>query len=202
MFSNDENELPPVKSLYDIGRSPERGLFMKASPSKQKNAVNYSSNASAETSFAEDNSFVFDEMEIEQVSSVSHPSSLLQAQQASSYYRQQQQSLASSAVEDGDSILVFGFPPLQSSFVLNLFKEFGNVLHTTHKAGTNWMLIDFEYPKSSIPRALSKNASLIRGEFMIGVVPYSNSVNRLRKEQNFYDRFQVRKYFSLIFTFR
>lgn len=67
-------------------------------------------------------------------------------------------------------ITVFGFPPAATSYVLQEFSQYGNIIKHVIAADGNWLHIRYQ-SKIQARKALSKNGKVFGGSIMIGVAP-------------------------------
>jgi len=69
---------------------------------------------------------------------------------------------------DGFWVVVFGFPPSQTSHVVAMFSQLGHVIEHSYPANGNWVFIKYQ-SRSGVRKALTYNERVISGNFMIGV---------------------------------
>jgi nuclear pore complex protein Nup53 len=67
-------------------------------------------------------------------------------------------------------VTVFGFPPAATSYILQEFSQYGNIIKHVVAADGNWLHIHYQ-SKLQAKKALSKNGKVFGGSIMIGVVP-------------------------------
>lgn len=77
--------------------------------------------------------------------------------------------IASDDVLDECWVTVFGFPPAASSFILQQFSQYGNIVKSVTSKG-NWIHIQYQ-SKLQAKKALSKNGKVYGSDIMVGVVP-------------------------------
>ncbi|KAK7098326.1 nucleoporin NUP35-like isoform X2 [Littorina saxatilis] len=82
----------------------------------------------------------------------------------------QGESLRSDDVLDETWVTIFGFPPGATSFILQQFSQYGNILKHIPSAEGNWMHVHYQ-SKLQAKKALSKNGKVYGGRMMIGVLP-------------------------------
>ncbi|KAL8602010.1 hypothetical protein ACOMHN_008501 [Nucella lapillus] len=81
----------------------------------------------------------------------------------------QGESLRSDDILDETWVTVFGFPPGATSFILQQFSQYGNILKHVPSAEGNWMHVHYQ-SKLQAKKALSKNGKVYGGRMMIGVL--------------------------------
>lgn len=67
-------------------------------------------------------------------------------------------------------VTVFGFPPAATSYILQEFSQYGNILKHVVAADGNWIHIHYQ-SKLQAKNVLSKNGKVFGGSYMVGVVP-------------------------------
>lgn len=67
-------------------------------------------------------------------------------------------------------VTVFGFPPAATSFILQEFSQYGNILKHVVAADGNWIHIHYQ-SKLQAKKVLSKNGKVFGGSIMVGVAP-------------------------------
>ncbi|PVD34006.1 hypothetical protein C0Q70_05268 [Pomacea canaliculata] len=82
----------------------------------------------------------------------------------------QGESLKPDDILDETWVTIFGFPPGATSFILQQFSQYGNILKHVLSAEGNWMHVHFQ-SKLQAKKALSKNGKVYGGRMMIGVLP-------------------------------
>src|SRR5262245_53801522 len=66
-------------------------------------------------------------------------------------------------------VTIFGFPPSTTSYVLQQFQAFGDILR--HEVGEgNWINVQYASPLQAI-KALNRNGKFIGDSILIGVLP-------------------------------
>ncbi|XP_074645739.1 nucleoporin NUP35-like [Tubulanus polymorphus] len=65
-------------------------------------------------------------------------------------------------------VTIFGFPPAATSFILQQFSQYGNILNHVISAEGNWMHIQYQ-SKIQAKKALSKNGKVFGNGIMVGV---------------------------------
>jgi Nup53/35/40-type RNA recognition motif len=70
---------------------------------------------------------------------------------------------------DQATINVCGFPPSMTSYILDHFRQYGEI-YDYRNSGSNWMTITYS-TRLSAQKALSRNGKIIGGNCMIGVSP-------------------------------
>ncbi|KAG2177898.1 hypothetical protein INT43_003145 [Umbelopsis isabellina] len=70
---------------------------------------------------------------------------------------------------DKATINVCGFPPSMTSYILDHFRQYGDIIDYRN-SGSNWMTITYS-TRLSAQKALSRNGKIIGGNCMIGVSP-------------------------------
>lgn len=82
----------------------------------------------------------------------------------------QGESLRSGDILDETWVTIFGFPPGATSFMIQQFSQYGNILRHVPSAEGNWMHVHYQ-SKLQAKKALSKNGKVFGGRMMIGVLP-------------------------------
>ncbi|KAL9979201.1 hypothetical protein ACROYT_G016830 [Oculina patagonica] len=77
--------------------------------------------------------------------------------------------ISSDDILDECWVTVFGFPPAASSFVLQQFSQYGNIVKSVASKG-NWMHLQYQ-SKLQAKKALSKNGKVYGSDIMVGVMP-------------------------------
>jgi nuclear pore complex protein Nup53 len=67
-------------------------------------------------------------------------------------------------------VTVFGFPPSATSFVLQQFSQYGNIIKHVVATSGNWMHLHYQ-SKLQAKKALSKNGKVFGSSIMVGVSP-------------------------------
>ncbi|XP_064635235.1 nucleoporin NUP35-like [Lineus longissimus] len=67
-------------------------------------------------------------------------------------------------------VTIFGFPPAATSFILQQFSQYGNIIKHTIANDGNWMHLHFQ-SKIQAKKALSKNGKVFGNGIMVGVQP-------------------------------
>jgi nuclear pore complex protein Nup53 len=65
-------------------------------------------------------------------------------------------------------VTVFGFPPAATSYILQEFSQYGNIIKHVIAADGNWLHLHYQ-SKIQAKKALSKNGKVFGGSIMIGV---------------------------------
>jgi len=81
----------------------------------------------------------------------------------------QGEAISSDDVLDECWVTVFGFPPAASSFILQQFSQYGNIVKSVTSKG-NWIHLHYQ-SKLQAKKALSKNGKIYGSDIMVGVVP-------------------------------
>ncbi len=71
---------------------------------------------------------------------------------------------------DATWITVFGFPAAATSFILQQFSQYGNILKHSVASEGNWLHIRYQ-SKLQAKKALSKNGKVFGSSIMVGVAP-------------------------------
>lgn len=79
------------------------------------------------------------------------------------------------ALKDGEQldeswVTVFGFPSASSSYILQQFSQYGNIIEHKISPIGNWMHLRYQ-SKLQAKKALSKNGKIFSGNIMVGVKP-------------------------------
>jgi len=82
----------------------------------------------------------------------------------------QGESLCADDALDETWVTVFGFPPSTTSFILQEFSHYGNILKHSVAPNGNWLRIQYQ-SKLQAKKALSKNGKVFGGSVMVGVMP-------------------------------
>ncbi|KAK3726984.1 hypothetical protein QZH41_014718, partial [Actinostola sp. cb2023] len=82
----------------------------------------------------------------------------------------QGESLSSTDVLHDCWVTVFGFPPAASSYILEQFSQYGNIMRHEVMTNRNWMHIQYQ-SKLQAKKALSKHGKVFGGNLMIAVIP-------------------------------
>ncbi|KAK7479778.1 hypothetical protein BaRGS_00028958 [Batillaria attramentaria] len=82
----------------------------------------------------------------------------------------QGEALKSDDILDETWVTIFGFPPGATSFMIQQFSQYGNILRHVPSAEGNWMHVHYQ-SKLQAKKALSKNGKVFGGRMMIGVLP-------------------------------
>lgn len=77
--------------------------------------------------------------------------------------------ISSDDILDECWVTVFGFPPPASSFILQQFSQYGNIIKSVTSKG-NWLHLQYQ-SKLQAKKALSKNGKIYGSDIMVGVVP-------------------------------
>lgn len=80
------------------------------------------------------------------------------------------------------SVIIFGFPPSMTSFILRHFSQYGTILaYEPSPQGGNWLTVT--YPgRWAAQKALTQNAHVLGGGIMIGVVLAGETQQPTRQE--------------------
>lgn len=81
----------------------------------------------------------------------------------------QGEALSSDDILDECWVTVFGFPPAASSFILQQFSQYGNIVKSVTSKG-NWLHLQYQ-SKLQAKKALSKNGKVYGSGIMVGVMP-------------------------------
>eukprot|EP00058_Branchiostoma_floridae_P011261 XP_002596749.1 hypothetical protein BRAFLDRAFT_211873 [Branchiostoma floridae] len=65
-------------------------------------------------------------------------------------------------------VTVFGFPPAATSFILQQFSQYGNIVKHVIASNGNWLHLHYQ-SKMQAKKALSKNGKVFGGSIMVGV---------------------------------
>lgn len=82
----------------------------------------------------------------------------------------QGESLTADDELDETWVTVFGFPPAASSYILQQFSQYGNVLEHKVTSKGNWVHIHYQ-SKLQAKKALSKSGRIFGDQIMVGVTP-------------------------------
>ncbi|XP_027057430.1 nucleoporin NUP35-like isoform X2 [Pocillopora damicornis] len=77
--------------------------------------------------------------------------------------------ISSDDILDECWVTVFGFPPAASSFILQQFSQYGNIMKSVTSKG-NWLHLQYQ-SKLQAKKALSKNGKIYGSNIMVGVMP-------------------------------
>lgn len=84
----------------------------------------------------------------------------------------QQQQSSTSPVDD-TWVTIFGHPPSATSYVLQEFANYGQIVRYTPPVQTeqgNWLHVKYQ-TRMQAQKALAKNGKVLGGQFMVGVMP-------------------------------
>ncbi|XP_067654547.1 nucleoporin NUP35-like [Haliotis asinina] len=79
-------------------------------------------------------------------------------------------SLKAEDILDETWVTVFGFPPAATSFIVQQFSQYGNIMKHVSSMEGNWMHIHYQ-SKIQAKKALSKNGKVFGNSMMVGVLP-------------------------------
>jgi nuclear pore complex protein Nup53 len=80
----------------------------------------------------------------------------------------QGESLSAEDTLDETWVTIFGFPPAATSFILQEFSQYGNILKHVVAPEGNWLHVRYQ-SKLQAKKALSKNGKVFNGTIMVGV---------------------------------
>ncbi|EDO31992.1 predicted protein, partial [Nematostella vectensis] len=153
---------PPVEGLYDTRHASPAPVNFQSTPSKNPMAGNHVYASGPGTPFQDSR----------QDTSVFSPSKMTlppSPTQVDPFYTQGE-SLSSDDVLSQCWVTVFGFPPAATSYILQQFAQYGNIIRHEVVANKNWMHIQYQ-SKLQAKKALSKNGKVYSSNIMIGVMP-------------------------------
>jgi hypothetical protein len=81
-------------------------------------------------------------------------------------------------------ITVFGFPPSATSYILQEFANYGQIINHVPSTQGNWLHIQYQ-SKLQAQKALSKNGKILANSLMIGVMQCIDKVNCVLEDSLF-----------------
>ncbi|CAM0141261.1 unnamed protein product [Umbelopsis sp. WA50703] len=164
--ASDDSEAPPMLSMWDIGVQQTVPNTFPTRPLKSGLSWNLSGSASNVGS-----------SNINPAGSINVNSEAMQSKIPAGVPVFGQSSFGSSNNEipsgysdfDKATINVCGFPPSMTSYILDHFRQYGDIIDYRN-SGSNWMTITYS-TRLSAQKALSRNGKIIGGNCMIGVSP-------------------------------
>lgn len=162
---------PPVEALYDARRSAimnNSGFGREQQPMDVTMATGVDMSIRKSAGYSTPSSNVtFCGTELQSYSPP-HGSTLPSPTQIDPFYTQGR-AISTEYVLDECWVTVFGFPPAATSFILQQFSQYGNIVRSVTSKG-NWMHIQFQ-SKLQAKKALSKNGKIYGSNIMVGVMP-------------------------------
>ncbi|XP_064603191.1 nucleoporin NUP35-like [Liolophura sinensis] len=180
----DKGGAPPIKSLFDTVGSPSAavsspfsrhmtmtqgpgGSFM-GSPAPPTTGLSKSFNSSALAS--------------DSMTYSANQSRISQSPAQIDPFYTQGEALSTDDVLDETWVTVFGFPPSATSYVLQQFSQYGNILKHVTSSDGNWMHLHYQ-SKIQAKKALSKHGKVFGGNIMVGVTPCIDKTVMVEEEK-------------------
>ncbi|CAH1786028.1 unnamed protein product [Owenia fusiformis] len=82
----------------------------------------------------------------------------------------QGEAISPDEILDETWVTIYGFPPAATSFVMQQFSQYGNILKHVVATEGNWMHLHYQ-SKIQAKKALSKNGKIFGNSIMVGVSP-------------------------------
>lgn len=165
--ASDDSEAPPMLSMWEIGVHQPAPTAFPARPLSMDLSWNSPSNANkvgAPTSGVSGTTNVY-ASDVMQPPTATPSASFGQSTFGSS----NSEYPSNFSESDQATINVCGFPPSMTSYILDHFRQYGEILDYRN-SGSNWMTITYS-TRLSAQKALSRNGKVIGGNCMIGVSP-------------------------------
>ncbi|KAI8486924.1 Nucleoporin nup35 [Branchiostoma belcheri] len=165
--SKDKSGAPPVQGLFSHTSTPTGAVF-RGTPERQQLEFSVSRTPvlTGVAHTTPSGGVLFSPGPTPRVQNVQKPSPPSPAQTDPFYT--QGEALTAEDQLDETWVTVFGFPPAATSFILQQFSQYGNIVKHVIASNGNWLHLHYQ-SKMQAKKALSKNGKVFGGSIMVGV---------------------------------
>ncbi|CAN8027805.1 unnamed protein product [Ixodes persulcatus] len=156
--SSDESPRSRILSPMDRTGPPARGLFSSPQISTTEDEWSRVPGGQSTTSILQESSVL------------NRSGSFRQSPSQVDPFFSQGEKLTSSTELDETWVTVFGFPPSATSYIVQQFSHYGNILEHRAVPESNWVHLHYQ-SKLQAKKALSKNGKVFGTNTMVGVKP-------------------------------
>lgn len=151
------------------GGPPIQGLLYSTSPTKNFDVLQLNNTSrTQEIGVSERSNLTANVLTPSKTFSINN-TSLMSPAQIDPFYTQGEALKAGEQLDDS-WVTIFGFPSASTSYILQQFSQYGNIVEHKVASAGNWMHVKYQ-SKLQAKKALSKNGKIFGGTIMIGIKP-------------------------------